>query len=139
MLLNALLSGGVTVIPVADSLDGYSSKVPPPLTKINGAPRKPQIDVVQAILRGLGLTRFQRQAFITYKRTDSTGVAIQLFDGLSERGYHPFLDTASIEIGDDFQSALWDRISDADVHLFLDTPNALNSSWICQELCASIA
>jgi hypothetical protein len=130
-LLDALLDGGVTIIPVVDSVDGYSTKVPPSLASINGVPREPRIDVVQAILRGLGLTRIQRQAFITYKRSDSTGVAIQVFDGLSERGYHTFLDTASIEIGDEFQSVLWDRISDADVHLFLDTPGALQSRWIC--------
>ncbi len=133
-LLDALLDGGVTVIPVVDSFDGYSIKVPPALKKINGVQDEPRIDVVQAVLRGLGLTRLQRQAFITYKRSDSTGVAIQVFDGLCERAYHAFLDTASIEIGEEFQSVLWDRISDADVHLFLDTPNALKSRWICEEL-----
>jgi hypothetical protein len=133
-ILDKLLQEGMAIIPAVDDLDGVTKKVPEIIKHINATKREPEINVVQAVLRCLGLTRIQRQAFITYKRSDSTGVAIQIFDGLSERGFHTFLDTASIEIGDNFQAMLWDRISDADVHLFLDTPNALKSPWICEEL-----
>lgn len=57
-----------------------------------------------------------------------------MFDELSRRGYLPFLDTASVESGVDFQDALWTRMADVDLLIFLDSPNALTSRWVYREL-----
>ncbi|MEM7391306.1 MAG: toll/interleukin-1 receptor domain-containing protein, partial [Verrucomicrobiota bacterium] len=78
--------------------------------------------------------RTQRKVFISYRRDDATGVANQLFEQLSHRGYWVFLDTASIDSGVDFQDALWARMADVDLLVFLDTPRALSSRWVYQEL-----
>jgi hypothetical protein len=53
---------------------------------------------------------------------------------LSDRAYQAFFDTASVEAGVNFQDALWSRMADVDLLILLDTPNALSSDWVHQEL-----
>ena len=117
--------------------------VPASLHKINGhvwESADPQVDpkggatLVTNILGALRLTRLQRQAFISYKRDDTRGVAIQLFHALSQSGYQPFLDLWSINSGVAFQDALWERMADIDLLIFLDSVHALSSRWVHEEL-----
>ena len=75
-----------------------------------------------------------RQTFISYRRTDSRRVAEDLFNELSQRKYTVFLDTASVESAVPFQDALWDRLADMDLLVLLDSPNALTSRWVNDEL-----
>ena len=87
------------------------------------------------ILKAFGLTRDVRQAFISYKRTDSAGIAKQLAHTLFDRGYQVFLDTASVEYGGvPFQDVLKDRLANIDLVVLLDSPNALKSEWVREEL-----
>lgn len=131
--LDRLISENAPIFPVYEPGSGFLQVIPKQLHPINGqewdAPR-----VASDILRAFGLTRAQRQAFISYKRSDSRGTALQLFDALSQRGYRTFLDTASIDRGVDFQRALWNRMADVDLLVFLDTKGALDSTWVIQEL-----
>jgi hypothetical protein len=121
------------VFPVVDSFQEYQDQVPDELHTINGHEWDPS-RLVPDILRAFRLTRAQRQAFVSYKRNESSSVAVRLFDALSHRGYRVFLDTASVETGEDFQEALWGRMADVDLLLFLDTDGALSSKWVCEEL-----
>lgn len=50
------------------------------------------------------------------------------------RGFRPFLDTASVARGVNFQQSLWCRMAGADLLIFLDSPNALDSEWVHMEL-----
>jgi hypothetical protein len=44
------------------------------------------------------------------------------------------LDTASVEAGARFQDVLWDRLADMDLMILLDSPKALDSRWVNDEL-----
>jgi hypothetical protein len=133
--LSRLLSEGCTVFPVVDDLADFDRLVPADLRGINGFDWRSEVSrLVDGILRACGLTREQRSAFISYRRSDSRAVAVQLFHRLSDQGYRAFLDTASVDYGVRFQETLWDRMSDADLLVFLDTPGALSSRWVEAEL-----
>jgi hypothetical protein len=85
-------------------------------------------------LEGLGLLREQRRVFISYRRSDSREVAVQLHDYLSASGFDVFLDTHGIRPGQPFQEMLWHRLADCDVMVILDTPNYFESKWTKQEI-----
>jgi hypothetical protein len=131
-LMREFLERGFTLFTVVEDLSRYSSSVPAELKAING--QGWDLARVSAdVMKGFRLARKVRQAFISYKRTESAGVAHQLFHELNERCYRVFLDTASVEAGADFQKALWSRMADVDLLILLDTPNALLSTWVHQE------
>lgn len=132
-ILGKFLDEQFPVFPVVTDSKRFQESVPSELHRINGQ----DWDVARLtadVLHALRLTRPQRQAFISYKRSESRGVAVQVFEALVHRGYRAFLDTASIESGVDFQEALWGRMADVDLLVFLDSPNALSSRWVYQEL-----
>ena len=121
------------VFPVCETLADYKLKVPLPLQPINGQAWEPA-SVVANVLKAFDLTREERQAFISYRRSDSEAVARQLYDALQKRKFRVFLDTASVDAGVLFQDVLHGRLSDVDLVVFLDTKNALNSNWVYKEL-----
>jgi len=131
-LVDEFLARGFAVFPVVKSLSDYSKCVPTNLRPINGQEYIVS-KVANDIMLGFRLARRHRQAFISYKRSESAGVASQLFHELSDRGYRVFLDTASVEAGVNFQNALWSRMADVDLLILLDTPNALKSEWVHKE------
>lgn len=132
-LMREFLNKGFTLFPVVGNLADYSKQVPEELKAINGqvwdAAR-----ISADVMKGFRLSRAVRQVFISYKRSESAGVAHQLFHELNERGFRVFLDTASVDAGVDFQKALWSRMADVDLVVLLDTKTALNSTWVHQEL-----
>jgi hypothetical protein len=131
-----VLHCGATVIPLVEELNRFSESVPSELDylrKINGLEWNDE-RVVADILKNFGLTRRQRQAFVSYKRTDSEQIAKQVAHELFDRGYQVFLDTASVERGVPFQDVLRDRLADTDLMVLLDSPHALDSRWVHEEL-----
>jgi hypothetical protein len=124
---------GFSVFPVVESLDNYKSQVPDLLHPINGQ----VFDVTKLsanVMVGFRLAKRFRQAFISYKRSESSALANQLFHELTERGYRVFLDTVSVDAGLDFQAALWSRMADVDILVLIDSPEALTSKWVHKEL-----
>lgn len=67
--------------------------------------------------------------FISYRRSESTEAALQLYAALSARLFDVFLDTHDIQPGKHFQEVLWQRLCDCDVILHLDTPKYFDSRW----------
>jgi hypothetical protein len=132
-LLKQFLNEGQYIFPVVESLSQYPDLIPSELHHINGLAWEPN-RVVADILKAFRLSRAQRQAFISYRRIDTHEIAIQLFSELSLHGYQVFLDVASIEPGVNFQEKLHTRLADADLLIFLDSPNATNSEWVNKEL-----
>ena len=132
-LLRRLQSSGATVLPLVEDIGRYPQLVPDELKPINGLQWNNE-QIPGDVLRAFRLTREQRQTFISYRRTDSRGVAEDLFNELSQRKYTVFLDTASVESAVPFQDALWDRLADMDLLVLLDSPNALTSRWVNDEL-----
>lgn len=92
--LSQLLEEACTVFPVVNDLADFNRRVPEALRPVNGFEwQSDPTRLAAEILGALGLTREQRSAFISYRRTDSRGAAVQLFHRLSDCGYRAFLDT----------------------------------------------
>lgn len=138
-VIDELRSSGLFILPVVPTLTDYRGQVPARLHAVNGMQldisSDPHLEhVVARIMDEFRLLRSRRRVFISYKRSESRAVALQLYHSLDERSFEVFLDTHSIERGAEFQPMLWDQMADADILILLDTPNALTSAWVEQEV-----
>ncbi|WP_312976448.1 toll/interleukin-1 receptor domain-containing protein [Stutzerimonas nitrititolerans] len=131
----------VPVLPVVSSEKQVPVEVPPSLRAFNCIflDQAPMGRVFSALLECLGLLPRQRRVFLSYRRAESTAVAVQLFAELSARQFDVFLDTHSISAGADFQEQLWHQLSDVDVLLMLDTPEYFKSRWTDAEYGRALA
>lgn len=124
--------------PAVLDLNECKIKLPPGLRKLNAHQIDPhdkcQNVAASWLLEELGLLKRQRLVFISYRRDDSISVAQQLDRALDMRLFQVFLDTHSIRRGALFQDVIGDRMADADLMIFLDTPGALSSRWVAEEL-----
>ena len=141
MDVSLLLSRSIPVLPIVSSLVRVKAELPMQLWPINcleygaaGARR-----VASALLECAGLLPRQRRIFLSYRRDEARQAALQLFDALSARLFDVFLDTHAIAPAEDFQSALWHRLCDADVLLMLDTPTYFESRWTTAEFGRALA
>jgi hypothetical protein len=136
-ILDKLITEASLILPIAESLKTFSSSIPTQLHKLNGFELPSAIAIeplVANILEGLGLLRNSRRLFISYKRDESSAVAMQLFEQLEKNGFDVFLDTHSIRPGEPFQEELWHRLADTDIVVLLNTPGFLKSEWTKEEL-----
>lgn len=136
-LLKILIKDANLILPIASDITKFKLQIPEELANINGFELSTRNDIeklVSCILEGLSLLRLSRRLFISYKRDESSTVAIQLFEQLEKSGFDVFLDTHSIRPGEPFQDELWHRMADTDVVVLLNTPGFLNSNWTTQEL-----
>lgn len=136
-LLDILIKDANLVLPIASDITKFKHHIPTELENVNGFELASSNEIeklVSCILEGLSLLRLSRRLFISYKRDESSTVAIQLFEQLEKSGFDVFLDTHSIRPGEPFQDELWHRMADTDVVVLLNTPGFLNSNWTTQEL-----
>ena len=136
-ITNKLLKDGTMILPIyfGNPDDGaFSREIPCILSNQNGWQFKDnELDrSANIILESFELLRSTRKIFISYKRNESTSVAIQLYEALESYNYDVFLDTHSIGKGEPFQDDLWHRMTDCDVIVLLNTPGFLESHW-CKE------
>lgn len=140
-LLEKVVVDASLVLPIVQgSLDDFNQCVPKIISTYNGlAVSKQDKDVkvekiANNILEAFSLLRKNRRVFISYKRDESTSVAIQLYEALERSGFDVFLDTHNIRPSEPFQDELWHRMADSDVVVLLNTSNFLGSMWTTQEL-----
>ncbi|HEY2582515.1 MAG TPA: toll/interleukin-1 receptor domain-containing protein [Mucilaginibacter sp.] len=136
-IVGRLLSDAKLFFPVVSDLKKFSEQIPKDLRGVNGFALSDKLDisrVVSTVLEGLSLLRASRRLFISYKRDESSGVAIQLFEKLEAAGFDVFLDTHSVPMAADFQEELWHRLADTDVVVLLNTPGFLLSNWTREEV-----
>lgn len=137
-LVQALEAEKVPIVPVVRVGDKPETVLPASISALNAAfldVRDTELETpFMAALECLGLLHSQRRIFISYRRTESREVAVQLHDELSGRGFDVFLDTHDIRPGTVFQEMLWHRLADCDVVIMLDTPDYFRSKWTSQEL-----
>jgi hypothetical protein len=132
-----LHADSLPIIPAVPTLEGFRSQVPATIAGVNGLNLSDANDLprlVTAIFENLHLLRLERRLFISYRRAESTPVAMQLYEALDARGFDVFLDTRSVRPAVDFQAELWHRLADSDVVILLDTPNFRVSDWTVEEL-----
>jgi len=134
-----LLKDGNAVLPIF--YDSFSREVPEILGNQNGLKfhESKQLTVVNLILESFGKLRSTRKVFISYRRDQSSSVAIQLYEALERANFDVFLDTHSIRQGEPFQDELWHRMTDSDVIVLLNTSKFLESRWCKEEIAESSA
>lgn len=130
-----LMKDGIPIIPVATQKSTLPQEFSVRLAKLNGL----SLDMDSASTLALSLLECasllprQRKVFLSYRRTESTDAALQLYAALSERLFDVFLDTHEILPGEHFQDVLWQKLCDSDVMLYLDTPDYFGSRWTTAE------
>lgn len=129
-----LIKDGTMILPVF--YDNFSEEIPEILKSQNGIQYdgKQKYRIASVVLQAFELLRSTRKIFISYKRSESTSIAIQMYEALESHHFDVFLDTHSIEKGEPFQEELWHRMTDCDVILLLNTPGFLGSDWCKEEL-----
>lgn len=136
-ILERLISDANLILPIVKDLRNFNQLIPESLRKINGfqlSSLKDLEPLIGNILEGLGLLRLSRRLFVSYKRDESSAVAIQLFEQFEKSGFDVFLDTHNIRPGEIFQDELWHRLADTDIVVLLNTPGFLQSNWTKEEL-----
>lgn len=136
-ILDRVLKSVEIVLPIVNDLIEFPKKVPNQLTAINGFQLKDDTNIeslVAYILEGFGMLRLSRRLFISYKRSESSNIAIQLYEKLEQHGFDVFLDTHSVRKGEPFQDELWHRMTDTDIIVLLNTPGFLDSEWTRLEI-----
>ena len=132
--IEMLLKDGNIVLPIF--FNSFSQEIPKILSNQNGLKYTEyhKDKIVDLVLESFGKLRSSRKVFISYKRDESTSVAIQLYEALEKNNFDVFLDTHSIKQGEPFQDELWHRMTDCDVILLLNTPKFLESEWCEKEI-----
>ena len=138
-ILAKLMDNGDAILPVYFQEGNFANEVPGVIGKMNGKLYvSEEIDkFVNYALESLRLLRQTRKLFISYRRSDSTALANQLFDVLIRRNYDVFLDDYSIAAAKDFQEELHHRLSDCDVLIQLYTEHFRDSKWCNEEIMAA--
>jgi TIR domain len=132
-----LLKDATLILPIVNNLRKFTFQIPAILKGVNGLEltKFEEIEkMISVVLQGFSLLRISRRIFISYKRDESSSIAIQLFEELEKNGFDVFLDTHSIRPAEPFQEELWQRMADTDVVLLLNTPGFLKSHWTTEEL-----
>ena len=124
------------VLPIVDNPENFRNFIPEALGEVNALiyDSNGSLKLENYILAHFGLIEQNRKIFISYKRSDTTGVAIQLFDELTKLGYRPFLDAYSIGSGVNFQEYLKHELADSDVFVFLNSKDYYNSPYTTEEI-----
>lgn len=116
-------------------LEDFVKEIPAIISSLNGLKFEHNITkICNLILEGFELLRKNRKIFISYKRSESSNIAIQLYEALEANNFDVFLDTHSVDKGEHFQEELWHRMTDCDVLLMLNTKEFLKSEWCEKEL-----
>lgn len=133
--LSQLVSDG-KILPVVDEETHFRDYIPEVLGSINAfeTTKNELAGIGHWILKHFGLLECTNRIFISYKRSETSELAHQLFNELIKRKYNPFLDSYSIESGVDFQEYLMNELVDSDVFIFLNSPNYFDSEFTRAEL-----
>lgn len=134
-----LLNEGNIVLPLFHN--SFSAEIPKILENQNGLQFRPneKDKIVNLILESFGKLRNTRKVFVSYRRDESSSVAIQLYEALERNNFDVFLDTHSIKQGEPFQDELWHRMTDCDVIVLLNTKSFLDSKWCKEEIAEASA
>jgi hypothetical protein len=114
--------------PVSDLLDEL-------LRKKNVAFWREAVEeVAPVVIARVGVTCLDRRVFIGYRRPETSPLADQLFDALSNRNFRVFLDRVSIDPGVDFQTKLYEHLADKSMVVLLHSETFSDSEWTMAEV-----
>lgn len=127
---------GVCILPVVQknqSFESLSSK----LRAINAFRIVDTEDtgcMADCILNEFGLLGTACRIFISYKRSNSSAVAEQLYLELKKAGYDVFIDVCDIPKGRMLRDEIGHSLADSDIMLLLDTEDVPKSDWVREEI-----
>lgn len=124
------------IFPIFFTDGRFKEEIPKLLHPINGRlydEHNPEL-IVNVAFEELRLLRKTRRVFISYKRSDTVGVANQLYDALSRCQFDVFLDTYSIRGSLDVQHELMHKLTDSDVLIQLNSAHFMDSDWCKDEI-----
>ena len=90
--------------------------------------------VATLLLEMLGLVEKERKIFISYRRSETSALAVQLHTELVQRRFDVFLDRFAVPPGVDFQRRLDEDLGDKAYVLLLESPELRNSRWVEHEI-----
>lgn len=135
-ILQRLICDGTVILPVYFNNEAFHKEIPCNIHGQNGllydATKNEKI--VNLALESFELLRSSRKVFVSYRRSESSSIAIQLYETLERSNFDVFLDTHSIKQGEPFQEELWHRMTDSDVIILLNTKGFLESKWCKEEI-----
>jgi TIR domain. len=140
-ILQKLINDGTMILPIYYKQDEFHTQIPCNIHGQNGLLYDPTQEekIISLILESFELLRSSRKVFVSYKRNESSSIAIQLYEALERSNFDVFLDTHSIKPGDPFQDELWHRMTDCDVIVLLNTKGFLDSKWCKEEIAEASA
>jgi hypothetical protein len=86
-----------------------------------------------------GNAEAQRRLFLSYRRLETSSVALQLREHLSRRAFDVFLDRFSVPPADDFQRRIDIELSDKAFVLLLESRSAVGSPWVQHEVAYALS
>jgi hypothetical protein len=81
----------------------------------------------------ISIFKAKRKIFISYKRSESSAIASQLYRELSQRKFDVFLDEFNIDYGEDLRESIKHSIQDYGMVVLIESPSAFDSDWILFE------
>jgi len=140
-IIQRLLKDGTMILPVYFEEFCFEKHIPEIIRGQNGLLYDKSKDekIVNLTLESFELLRSSRKVFVSYRRNESSSVAIQLYEALERNNFDVFLDTHSIKQGEIFQDELWHRMTDCDVIVLLNTKGFLGSRWCKEEIAEASA
>lgn len=93
-----------------------------------------QQHVIPHVLSKAGITPEDYRLFISYKRSDTSALADQLFNVLSAAGFDVFLDRYCLAPGVAFQQYLAQELADKSMLLLLESNQVVTSNWVKWEI-----
>lgn len=121
------------VLPLVDRLEDYNSLTPDSLHPINGDTWTNANQIAEFVLRQLGVTERDRRVFLSYRRRESTPMALQLYEKLHQAGYLVFLDYFSVDRGARIQERIQEALDEMSFVLLLESVGAAGSRWVAEE------
>jgi hypothetical protein len=126
----AKASPGYSVLPVFPEGKNVSNVLPNFIDKINCLFWNDSVrEAIPTILSIVGLTTDEFRVFISYRRSDTSALAEQLFDALSRQNYNVFLDRFRLPPGINFEVRLQQELADKSMVLLLESETIHDSYW----------
>ncbi len=131
--ISEAISKKTRLLPLVDRLEDYFNDTPDSLHLINGEKWSSAPEIAELVLRQLGVTDRDRRVFLSYRRKESTPVALQLYERLNQAGFMVFLDYFSVDRGVVIQDRITQALDEMSFVLLLETKGAAESKWVAED------
>ena len=125
------------VLPIVRDREGGATreKLPNVIENVNAADwDNESATTLLTLLEMLGLVEQERKVFLSYRRSESTQMALQLHMELVRRRFDVVLDRFAIPPGEDFQKRLDEDLGDKAFVVLLESSDLRDSPWVEHEI-----